>query len=375
MTTIDLAPTGDVVRARVAAKVAVVIPAHNEQSSLAGAVASLRAQTRPVDRVILVADNCTDDTAEMAVRLGCEVVVTAGNTAKKAGALNQVLPGILAGLGADDGLLVMDADSQLSPQFVETALAALAAEPGLGAVGGVFYGQPGHGLIGQLQRNEYARYAREISRRGAKAVVLTGTGSLFRVAALRRVAAGRGVCLPGLPGRVYDTLALTEDNEMTLALKTLGYACLSPRQCRVTTEIMPDLPSLWRQRIRWQRGALENLRHYGLNRVTLPYIGKQALMYFGVAVMWLYLVLTALVLTDSAGLTLSPFWLSIGGLFLLERLVSVRGAGWAGLAVAAVIVAEFGYDLVQQAVYLTSAWNSLRGREARWHHIGEEVTT
>jgi poly-beta-1,6-N-acetyl-D-glucosamine synthase len=373
--TTEQAPSVGVARPRAAATVVVVIPAHNEQTSLGGTVASLRAQTRPVDRVIVVADNCTDDTAQVAIDLGCDVVVTVANTAKKAGALNQVLPGILAGLGPDDGLLVMDADSQLSPQFVQTALAALAAKPALGAVGGVFYGQPGKGLIGQLQRNEYARYSREISRRGAKAVVLTGTGSLFRVAALRRVAACRGVCLPGVPGRVYDTLALTEDNEMTLALKTLGFACLSPRQCRVTTEIMPDLPSLWRQRIRWQRGALENLRHYGLNRVTLPYIGKQALMYFGVAMLWLYLALTALALTNTAGLTLSPFWLSIGGLFLLERIVTVRGAGWRGVAVAAVLVLEFWYDLVQQAVYLTAAWNALRGREARWHHVGEEVST
>ena len=28
--------------------------------------------------------------------------------------------------------------------------------------------------------------------------------------------------IPGTRGQVYDTLALTEDNELTLALKTLG---------------------------------------------------------------------------------------------------------------------------------------------------------
>jgi poly-beta-1,6-N-acetyl-D-glucosamine synthase len=355
--------------------VVVVVPAHNEESSLPGTIASLRLQTTPVGRVIVVADNCTDQTATVATSLGCEVVVTVDNSAKKAGALNQVLPTILADLEPDDGLLVMDADSQLSERFVQTAVEALGTDPGLGAVGGVFYGLPGHAVIGQLQRNEYVRYAREISRRGAKAVVLTGTGSLFRVSALRRVAACRGVCLPGRPGNVYDTLALTEDNEMTLALKTLGYGCLSPRDCRVTTEIMPDLASLWRQRIRWQRGALENLRHYGLNQVTMPYVGKQAFMYFGVAMMWLYLALTVVAVSDTTGLKLSPFWLGIGALFLLERVVTVRAAGPRGLVVAGSLVLEFVYDVFQQAVYLTAAWNLLRGREARWHHAGEEVTT
>ena len=120
--------------------VVVVIPAHNEEAGLADTVRSLRGQLRPVDRVVVVADNCTDGTAGLAAALGCEVRVTLANTAKKAGALNQVLPGLLHELDADDAVLVMDADSQLDPQFVETALASLAADPMLGAVGGVFYG-------------------------------------------------------------------------------------------------------------------------------------------------------------------------------------------------------------------------------------------
>ena len=36
------------------------------------------------------------------------------------------------------------------------------------------------------------------------------------------MAAARGVFIPGETGRVYDTAALTEDNELTLALKSLG---------------------------------------------------------------------------------------------------------------------------------------------------------
>ena len=80
-------------------------------------------------------------------------------------------------------------------------------------------------------------------------------------------------------------------------------------------------------------------------------------------------------LTDISGLKLSPFWLAIGGLFLVERVITVRAAGLRGLAVAGTFVLEMLYDVFQQAVYLIAAWNCLRGREARWHHIGEEVTT
>ena len=36
----------------------------------------------------------------------------------------------------------------------------LEADPDLMAVGGVFYGEGGAGLVGQLQRNEFTRYQR-----------------------------------------------------------------------------------------------------------------------------------------------------------------------------------------------------------------------
>ncbi len=52
--------------------------------------------------------------------------------------------------------------------------------------------------------------------------MLTGTASIFRARALRTVAASRGSSIPGTPGYVYDTAALTEDNELTIALKSLA---------------------------------------------------------------------------------------------------------------------------------------------------------
>ena len=74
--------------------------------------------------------------------------------------------------------------------------------------------------------------------------VLTGTASVFRPRALRAVAEERGKILPGVPGDVYDTVALTEDNELTIALKTLGALMISPSECTVVTEVMPT----WRSR-------------------------------------------------------------------------------------------------------------------------------
>ena len=70
---------------------------------------------------------------------------------------------------------------------------------------------------------------------------------MFRADALAAVAAGRGTVLPGTAGHVYDTYSLTEDNELTIALKTLGAQMVSPQACRVRTELMPT----WRDLPRW----------------------------------------------------------------------------------------------------------------------------
>jgi poly-beta-1,6-N-acetyl-D-glucosamine synthase len=82
--------------------------------------------------------------------------------------------------------------------------------------------------------------------------------------------------LPGGAAQVYDTSVLTEDNELTLALLHLGYKVVSPKGCRLTTEVMEPWRDLYRQRLRWKRGPIETLRDYGLTRVTARYRGGRS---------------------------------------------------------------------------------------------------
>ena len=49
----------------------------------------------------------------------------------------------------------------------------------------------------------------------------------------------------------------------------------SPDGCRVVTELMPTWRNLWTQRLRWQRGALENLGAYGPAPTVLRYWAQQ----------------------------------------------------------------------------------------------------
>jgi poly-beta-1,6-N-acetyl-D-glucosamine synthase len=78
--------------------VVALIPAHNEERQIGGAIQSLRQQESPPDLIVVCADNCTDHTSAKARAAGAHVFTTIGNTHKKAGALNQALAVLLPAL-------------------------------------------------------------------------------------------------------------------------------------------------------------------------------------------------------------------------------------------------------------------------------------
>lgn len=54
--------------------VAVLVPAHNESGGIAATLNAIREQLQEGDRVLVVADNCDDDTAVVAAAFGAEVI-------------------------------------------------------------------------------------------------------------------------------------------------------------------------------------------------------------------------------------------------------------------------------------------------------------
>ena len=238
-----------------------------------------------------------------------------------------------------------------------------------------FYGEEDGGLVGQLQRNEYTRYQRLVSRTRGRVFVLTGTASLFRAVAYQAVADLRGTLLPGPPGQVYDTLALTEDNELTVALKTLGARMVSPLECRVVTEVMTNWHDLRQQRLRWHRGALENIGAYGLTRATAIYWFQQLSLGYGVIALNSYFLLLTVTLLAADSFAISLFWTVIGLIFVVERVVTVWAVGWPGRLLAAPIVIELGYVVVLQVVFVTSLVQIATGRRAGWNYVPRQATS
>ncbi|MER7543555.1 glycosyltransferase family 2 protein [Spirillospora sp. NPDC127506] len=314
----------------------VLIPAHNEAKQITETIASLRRQERPPDHIVVIADNCTDATAAFAQLCGVEIVGTRGNEHKKAGALNQVLDRLLPILGPEDAIMVMDADSALDPGFIRHGIDYL-ADGRYAAVGGTFTGKPGG-----------------------------GTATIFRATTLQEVvAARRSKRLPGLP-HVYDVRVLTEDNELTLAILHLGFRILCPPECTLTTEVMPTWRELAQQRLRWKRGALENLVDYGWTPITRPYWGRQLLSLIGILVITAYLSSLVYSAIWLGGITISPIWAAVTVIFMVERVVTVRQRGKFQMALAATIVVEMVFDVFLQIVQARAFWQAAWRKERKW---------
>ena len=145
---------------------------------------------------------------------------------------------------------------------------------------------------------------------------------------------------------------------------------VSPMQCRVITEVMPTWRALWRQRMRWQRGALENIGAYGLTRATVRYWLQQIGIGYGTIALNAYLLLMLITLLAADSFQI---------LLVLDRRSAASSssnawspcgppAGAAGL-LALPLVIEIAYDLVLQAVYVKSLFDIATGRAAGWNYV------
>jgi hypothetical protein len=106
-------------------KLAVVVPAHNEEAQIAATLRSIVASAYPATnlRIVVVADNCSDRTAAVARAAAAEVWERREPSLRGKGhALDWAFSRLL-GDDAIDGVCVVDADCEISPNLL-SALAA-----------------------------------------------------------------------------------------------------------------------------------------------------------------------------------------------------------------------------------------------------------
>lgn len=349
-------------------RVIVILPSHNESEHIQQSVRALQQQTRVPDLIVVSADNCTDDTVALAAEAGAAVFLTEENTHKRAGAVNQPLMWMLPYLQDHDIVAMADADTVLATEFLENAERLL--KHGYDAVGPTFDSEDTWSVVEQLQHNEYVRYSRMTARRDGRTLNLSGAAQVLKVAVIRAVIEAR--VAGDLPGgtTMYNLDSISEDMELTIAIKTLGFRTIASPLCRCITDMMPTLRTLWIQRIRWVQGGMVELRRYGRTPVTRPMITRQWISVVNTLFTALWVVY-AVLLTQQVGwsrfdLSGQPMWISLLAFFSFERAFTARKAGWKGALLAALIFPEFIYDLFRQTVFVTSLTRHLRGTEIRW---------
>ncbi|MDP9052499.1 MAG: glycosyltransferase family 2 protein [Acidobacteriota bacterium] len=105
-------------------RLTVVVPAHNEEGFIQSCVKSLLDSAQGAARILVVAHNCSDATGERAVQAGAELLVYNDIGARGKGqALRHGFNRALEG-GAE-AVLVVDADSVVSPNLIHQVLQSL----------------------------------------------------------------------------------------------------------------------------------------------------------------------------------------------------------------------------------------------------------
>jgi cellulose synthase/poly-beta-1,6-N-acetylglucosamine synthase-like glycosyltransferase len=100
-------------------RIAVLMPAHDESPIIASSVRSVLPQLSKIDRLVVVADNCTDDTAEIAIREGAEVIErTNAKDRGKGFALDFGVRHLES--DAPDIVLIVDADCHVADGSIDT---------------------------------------------------------------------------------------------------------------------------------------------------------------------------------------------------------------------------------------------------------------
>ncbi|MFT4307665.1 MAG: glycosyltransferase [Microbacterium sp.] len=245
-----------------------VVPAYNEEESIAQVVEALLGQTRVPDVIHVVINNTTDDTAKIAARYAGphEITTELGeqftevfvhdigkNPDKKVGALNYGYS-LVEGC---DFLLGVDGDTIAHPKAVEYLETEAMGDSRIGGISAIFTidDRPIKGWMAKFlvagQRTQFAAFNMQNLLRGRNMAVLGGQFSIFSTNALRDAMKANHQTTPW----VKDSEV--EDSLLSLQIKSAGYLTKISPYARANVGGMTTLKGYDAQQVKWTYGAIE----------------------------------------------------------------------------------------------------------------------
>lgn len=228
----------------------VIVPAHNEAQAIAETVASLRRIEWPQDlyRILVVADNCTDDTAALAARAGALVLERHELNQRGKGYALQFAFQRSRDEGFADAVVIVDADSKVSPNLLEAFASCI--ERGAEAV------QAHHGVLngGNAWRTRLLTVAL-----AAYHIVRSRARERLRVSSGIR---GNGWCVTHTLLRQveYNAFSLAEDIEFGVDVGLAGYRVFYAGEAHASQEMVANARVAGTQRQRWEHGRFQLIR-------------------------------------------------------------------------------------------------------------------
>jgi cellulose synthase/poly-beta-1,6-N-acetylglucosamine synthase-like glycosyltransferase len=341
--------------------IAVLMPAHDEAAGIAVSIRALLPQLAPGDRLLVVADNCSDETAAVASATGAQVTVRADPALRGKGyALDHGLRHL--GAAPPDVVVVVDADCVVAAGALDLLVRDCVRRQRPTQALYLMHAPPGAGLRQRIA--EFAWAVRNRVRplgwhRLGLPCQLMGTGMAFPWPLIATASLASG--------------SIVEDMQLGVDLALAGVPpCFCPA-ARVTSSFPESREGSLAQRTRWEHGHLAMivakglpLLWRGMTRRRLDLVAM-ALDLCVPPLAALVLLLAALALASAVlaafGGSLTPLVLAIAGLAstTLATVLAWQLAGRAILSLSELLSAP-GYAIAKIPIYL----RLITARQRQW---------
>jgi 1,2-diacylglycerol 3-beta-glucosyltransferase len=246
-------------------RLAVLVPAHDEEAGIAATLAALTGAAYPEDerRIVIVADNCGDSTASVAAAAGAEVWErTDPERHGKGFALIWALERLLALDDPFDAVVFVDADCIVSANLLAAVDARLRA--------GV-----------RAMQVDYVAGNPEDSSASALRFAAFAVGDTVRCLGKQRLGLSCGLVGTGmaftrdlLESNPWTATGLVEDGEFHMRLVLAGERVEFVPEAQVSQAVPTSLKAGSSQQARWEMGKLQLVRRWS-GRLILAGLAKR----------------------------------------------------------------------------------------------------
>lgn len=234
------------------ARLIVLIPAHDEAALIARCVRSLQAQSYPSELydVVVVADNCTDDTAAIAAAAGADAVMERDDPSArgKGRALRWAMDRLLTAESRADAVAVVDADSIADPGFLQALVQPFEAGAQAAQGESLLYGTGATGAALRVVAFLLINRVRPIGR------------SMLRLPATNLAGNGMLLARELLLAKPWEAFTSAEDLEYSLDLQMSGVDVAFARGAVLLSPTAPNAQAAAQQQLRWEGGKVHLAR-------------------------------------------------------------------------------------------------------------------